>query len=160
MADRKQGMDILLSEREYVPTIIQTQLLNDIAGILYEQLAVMKDSIPDLVKKYEFDVTDSLLELNPDVMPSLPWIAMTLFNDGADPIHLYVNEYGENDGLYYLTQIPRDPTLDSGDSIQIDMRAPKIKKVFIKCDTGNTATVRIISTMKEYGTKQREDVKL
>ena len=52
MVTKEDKVDILLQERPYVAQIIQTQLLNDIAGILYEQLATMKDAVPDLMKKY------------------------------------------------------------------------------------------------------------
>lgn len=156
MATKQQGIDILLSEREYVPQVVQIQLLNDIAGILYEQLAVMKDSIPDLVKKYKFNITDSLTEIDEDIIPTLPWIAVTIFNDGADPVHIDINEYsGERDPL---TGLLTDPSLASGDSLVIDMRASKIKKIYFVCDTGETATVRVYAACKSYRLKQREEV--
>ena len=161
MADKKTNVDIILKERPYVAQVIQTQLLNDIAGILYEQLAVEKDAIPDLVRKYQFDVNSTILELNSDKLPSLPWISMTLFNDGADPVHVYVNDYGmESVYELKLNQIPTDPPLGAGDTFQLDMRASKINKVFLVCDQGKTATVRIFATMKEYRLNPREEVKM
>ncbi len=159
MADKQTNVDIILKERPYVAQVIQTQLLNDIAGILYEMLAVEKDAIPDLVRKYEFAVDSSILELNSDKLPSLPWISMTVFNDGADPVHLYVNDYGI-ESTYSLNQTPTDPTLVPGDTFQIDMRSSKINKIFLVCDQGKTASVRIFATMKEYRSVPREEVKI
>ena len=157
MGTKQDNIDLILKERPYVAQVIQTQLLNDIAGILYEQLAVEKDAIPDLMRKYEFNVDDEVVELTEDKLPSLPWISMTVFNDGADPVHIYINEYG-TESLYHMNQVPTDPPLAAGDTLQVEMRAPKIKKVFLVCDQGKTASVRIFATMKEYRSKQRESV--
>jgi hypothetical protein len=159
MGTKQSNIDIIIKERPYVAQVIQTQLLNDIAGILYEQLAVEKDAIPDIVRKYEFDIDDTIIELTEDKLPSLPWISMTIYNDGGDPVHIYVNEYG-TESTYYLNQVPHDPPLGAGDTFQMDMRAPKIKKLFLVCDRGKTATVRIFATMKEYGIQQREAVNM
>lgn len=159
MADKKTNVDIILKERPYVTQVIQTQILNDIAGILYEQLAVEKDAIPDLVRKYRFSIDSTVLELNEDKLPSMPWIGMTVFNDGADSVHIYVNDYGM-ENTYNLNQTPTDPPLGSGDTFHLDMRASKIKKVFLVCDTGESCTVRIYATMKEYRQNQREEVKI
>ena len=159
MGEKQDNIDLILKERPYVAQVIQTQLLNDIAGILYEQLAVEKDAIPDHMRKYEFVVSDSILEISADKLPSLPWISMTIFNDGADPVHIYINDYGM-ESIYYLNQVPTDPPLAAGDTFQIDMRAPKIKKVFLVCNRGNSASVRIFATMKEYRATQREVVNI
>jgi len=159
MGTKQDNIDLILKERPYVAQVIQTQLLNDIAGILYEQLAVTKDAIPDLMRKYEFNVDDEVIELSADKLPSLPWISMTVFNDGGDPVHIYVNDYG-TESLYYMSQAPTDPPLGAGDTLQVEMRASKIKKVFLVCDQGKTASVRIFATMKEYRSQQREDVKI
>jgi len=153
------NLDLIIKERPYVAQVIQTQLLNDIAAILYEQLAIEKDALPDIIRKYEFNIDDTILELTEDKLPSLPWISMTLFNDGVDPVHVYVNDYGA-ESTYTLGQVPRDPPLGAGDTFQLDMRASKIKKVFLSCDQGNTASVRIFATMKEFRAHQREDVRI
>lgn len=157
MVTKDDKIDIIIKERPYVAQIIQTQLLNDIAGILYEQLATMKDALPDLMKKYSFEITDSILEINSDKLPSLPWISFTLFNDGADPVHVYVNEYGKEESQY-ISPEPTDPTIGSGDSMVVDMKASKIRKLILFCDNGKTATVRIFAMMKEYRSTQREEV--
>ena len=157
MVTKEDKVDILLQERPYVAQIIQTQLLNDIAGILYEQLATMKDAVPDLMKKYSFEITDSILEINVDKIPSLPWISFTLYNDGNDPVHVYVNEYGKEESQY-ISPEPGDPTIDSGDTMVVDMKAPKIKKLILFCDNGKTATVRIFAMLKEYRSTQREEI--
>lgn len=159
MATKQENIDLIIKERPYVAQVIQTQILNDIAGILYEQLAVAKDAIPDLMRKYEFFVTDDVIELTEDKLPSLPWMAMTVFNDGGSPVHVYINEYGM-ESVYYLNQNPTDPALGVGDTFQMDLRAPKIKKVFLVCDRGKTTSVRIFATMKEYRFHQREEVKI
>jgi hypothetical protein len=154
---QKQGLDIILTEREYVPTIIQTQLLNDIAGILYEQLAVMKDAIPDMFEKYEYAVTNTITELTSETLSSFPWISVTIYNVGADPVHIFINEFnGEVSGAGAIV----DPALPSGDTFTIDMRSPKIKKVFLVCDVGKTATVRLFVTCKNYREHEREEVVL
>ena len=84
---------------------------------------------------------------------------MTVFNDGDDPVHIYVNDYAM-EATYNLDQTPTDPPLVTGDDFHIDMRASKIKKVRLVCDAGNSASVRIFAAMKEYRAKQREEVKI
>jgi len=159
MATKQDNIDLIIKERPYVAQVIQTQILNDIAGILYEQLAVAKDAIPDLMRKYEFVIDESVMELNEDKLPSLPWISMTVFNDGQSPVHVYMNEYGM-ESVYYLNQTPRDPPVNPGDIFQVDLRSPKIKKLFLVCDHGKSTIVRIFATMKEYRLHQREEVKM
>jgi hypothetical protein len=160
MGTRQDNIDIILKERPYVAQVIQTQLLNDIAGILYEQLAVSKDAIADLLRKYQFNVTDTVLELNGDKLSSFPWISMAIFNDGADPVHIYINEWGMDVVTDLTGSIPSDPPLSAHDTFQIDLRSPRIKKVFLVCDRGKTATVRIFATMKEYTNHPREPLNL
>ena len=152
---QKQGLDIILTEREYVPSVIQIQILNDIAGILYEQLAVMKDATPDTFEKYEYAVTNTITELTSDTIPSFPWISVTVYNVGADPVHIFINEFN---GQMSDSGTMVDPALPSGDTFTIDMRAPKIKKMFLVCDVGKTATVRLFVSCKNYREHEREEV--
>jgi hypothetical protein len=158
MVSKNDKIDIILNDRKYAPEIIQTQLLNDIAGIMYEQLMVSKDAIPEIIKKYQFSVTDVVLELNEDKILTLPWISMTVYNDaGADPVHIFVNEYN-SEFTNYISPTPIDPPLAGGDSFQLDMRASKIKKLYLVCDTGGTATVRIFASAKKYRSQYREEL--
>ena len=149
MADRQDNIDVILQERPYVAQAIQTQILNDIAGILYKQLTLTEDSVADIVRKYTFNITNSILELNSDKLPSLPWISMTVYNDGISPVHVYINEFGVESVVSDIPN-PTDPPMNPGESFQIDFRGSNINKVFFQCDPGNTATIRIVASMKKY----------
>ena len=158
MPDKQNKVDIMINERPYVAQIIQTQLLNDIAGILYEQLATMKDSIPDLVRKYTFSVTDQVLELNEDNVPTLPWISMVLYNDGGSPVFIYVNEM---DSQYTkLPGVVSETPLAVNDSFAIDFRSSKIKKLYLVCDNGGTSSIRIFASCKYYRAEKRVAIDL
>lgn len=158
MADKltqEKGVDILLTERPYVAQIIQTQLLTDIAGILYEHLAVTTDAIPDFVKKYRFEVTDSIIELNADKVPTMPWNSISIYNDGANPVHVYINEMA-GELVSDLTLVVDDPPLKVGESYTFDMRSPRIDKLYLVCDHGQAASVRIFAGCRNYRATPRE----
>ena len=158
---KEQGVDILLQERPYASAIIQTQLLMDIAGILYEQLAVTKDAIVDYMKKYRLEVTDQVMEINADKIPTMPWNSVSIYNDGANPIHIYINEVaGELVTNNLLQLVVDDPPIKVGETYTFDMRAPKIQKVYLICDPGNSATVRIYAGCKNYRPFPRDEANI
>ena len=163
MTTDQERIDVMMKERPYLAQLTQTQLINtqtqlmvEMVDIMYEQLATMKDAVPTLLKKYSFNITDNILEINEDKLPSLPWISFTLYNEGGDPVHVYVNEYGKEESQY-INPEPTDPTIGKGDSIVVDMKAPKIKKIILFCENGKTATVRIFAMLKDYRSTEREE---
>jgi hypothetical protein len=69
-----------------------------------------------------------------------PWISFSMINDGPDSISVEVNELDNNE-----TEIKINETFN------LDMKAPKIKKLYLKSISG-TAAVRI------YGKEGKNNV--
>ena len=83
------------------------------------------------VEPIELSITDEMTWVNRKMYPTMPWISFNLFNDGPDSVYVIVGP-----------RVKKAP-LASGESLTVDMKAPKIKEVFLLCDPGNTASIRI-----------------
>ena len=89
-----------------------------------------ESKIPTGVKPLKKTVTDSIMKLV--LYP--PWISFSLINDGAGAITVWIND--EVDPLV-------DSMIASGKTYNCDARYPVIKAVYLKAESGTTATVRI-----------------
>jgi len=142
----RDRLEQIIRERPYVAQLIQTQILYDMAGILEnmsEDMAQLrsefKDSRPQgLVGYVPVNVTEQETTLLPQNQPTMPWRKMTIINDGADPVWVYTSP--RRAGLFQLEKTPIPP----GQDYEVDMRFPLIDQVVLKCDEGDSATVRII----------------
>jgi hypothetical protein len=123
---------------------IQTQILYDIASMLEDQ----GKTINDLYKTYQLTipegkfgpitvpVTDRPTVLSPQNTPTMPWILITIFNDGPlNGVYIRVNED------LVQTHTPLNP----GENITIGFGQPKINKVTLICLPTLTCSVRIFA---------------
>ena len=109
--------------------------------------------MPELVKKYQFTITDVITEINESNMPTMPWISVGMDNVGAADVHMYINEYGV--ALCDVAgAIEEDIIITAGGGLGADFLDSRIKKVFLVCDPGDTTTVEIYATCKYYKPKE------
>jgi len=129
-------------ERPYVQHALQTQILYDIASILEDMAFELtsfyqewKMTIPEgRLIQLTVNVTDEPKELSPEEGVSyMPWISFDLYNDGPDPVYVMVNE----EYLRYRAPIA------SGENLKVDMKKPLIRKIWLYCASGQTASVRM-----------------
>uniref|UniRef100_A0A6M3LSR7 Uncharacterized protein n=1 Tax=viral metagenome TaxID=1070528 RepID=A0A6M3LSR7_9ZZZZ len=152
--DRKKLSDPeveeMAKERPYVLQQIQMQILYDIAGLqesthdLIEELVERttrfhgswEETIPvGKFKPLTIPVTDSITELSPLNVSTMPWMAFTIYNDGPDPVFMMVNE-----------EFIQDVTpLNVGENVTVDMKKRQIVKIFLHCALGLTTSVRIFA---------------
>jgi len=142
----RESLERIIRERPYVAQLIQTQILYDMADFLetmtedMSQLrAEFKDSRPQGHVGYvPVEVTEQETILRPQNQPTMPWRRMTIINDGEDLVWIYTTP--RRVGEFQLEKTPIPP----GQDYEVDLRFPLIDEVILKCDSGETATVRII----------------
>lgn len=114
-----------------MPEVLMLIYLDEIAGRLTEIYASMQKSAVGVVEPLSVSVADKSYM----VKPSNPWISFTAFNDGPDPVYINVNE---KSGVL-------DTPLNSGDDLTVNMETAKIHRLYLQCDKGKTASVRIFA---------------
>ena len=138
---KEQKVEVATRQRPYVQEAIQTQILYDIAGMLEDQGKTLidffndwKETIPrGRIRPLDLTVTATITELNPTNAPDMPWMTIDLFNDGPNPVYVTINEE--------FTR--RKAPLTIGETLTVDMKKRNINKIFLFCDAGNTANIRI-----------------
>jgi len=92
------------------------------------------DGVPlGKVTPLTLDVTESLITLTSENTPNMPWMTMSAFNDGPNPVWITINED---------TVIKQAP-LRAGEPLSVDMERRNINKVLMQCDVGKEASIRI-----------------
>ena len=77
------------------------------------------------------NVSGTITELYNHETQHLPWTSFDMDNNGPDPVYFCVNQW-------YSPQAPIQP----GGTIHVDLkRRGSIKKVFLKCDSGQSSNV-------------------
>ena len=117
-----------LKHMKVTPEVVQTIYLDEIAGRLadlMEELRLQRGE--GIVEPYEIVVGPQgyLLDTN------LPWISVSIFNDGPDEVRVGVNKDWA------------DGTLKKGDKLDVNMGARVIDKIYLESE--GTATVRIFA---------------
>lgn len=139
----KPEVEVMAKERPYVLQQIQMQILYDMAGLLEELVerntrfqSSWEETIPvGKFKPLTIPVTDSITELSPLNISTMPWMAFTLYNDGPSPVFMMVNE-----------EFIQDVTpLNSGENLTVDMKKRQIEKIFLHCASGLTTSVRVFA---------------
>jgi len=116
------------------PRVLQAALLDEIAEKLLKILELLKMQVPEgKTLPTTISVTDEIKKVDfVKEYPYTPLYSFTLYNDGDGAVYIGVNEMpSENFKLY------------KGDKIQLDMNSPKIRFITLKCDSGQTARVRL-----------------
>ena len=137
-----------LAERPYAVQMIQTQILYDMAAMLEDLTETLanfyseyKSTIPQgYLKEIRLTIIHEITSLTPILTPEykLPWISFDLFNDGPNPVFIFVNEK-------ILSVTTEVPSLGAGESLQVNMKKPLIKRIYLLCASGHQANVRIFA---------------
>jgi len=108
-----------------ITAIEQTELLEEI-------LETLRYTIPEgVIVPSTVSVTD---EWTP-VVPAKPLFSFYMINDGPNSVYFSINR-----------KVPLETVkvpLKSGEDIAVDMDAPKIRKMYLTCEKGKSATVRL-----------------
>ena len=121
------------------PDVVSALLLYKIYRQLRQLSGDYSKTMPEgKLIKLKITVTDKIKRLTSKDKYGLPWISMILKNTGPDPVHVYINET-------ILTPKPNvnDAPIEKDETLEIDMKKPLIKKIYLFCDKGKTATVKI-----------------
>jgi len=109
---------------------IERRKLSPLELILLEEK--LKKEIPEgIVDSIKVEVRDVWI----DVRGIRPWISGFIFNDGPDPVYISINR-----------KIPKEKIeapLYAGESFDFDMKVPKVNVIYLVCDKGERATVRM-----------------
>lgn len=134
------------------PDILQTILLDEVAGRL-EELSELTQQFRDIAAKmekqmqkipegitYPIELTVTGLTTTRYDMTEEPaagertWYSCTIYNDGESDVYFRAN-----------SPIGNFQRLESGESADIDFRAPLLKKLFFKCGSATaSAALRIL----------------
>ena len=126
-----------LTERPYVQQAIQTQILYDLASMMEELLRLTKLQIPiGEVLSFKLEVGDKDVILENVAHYSFPWMGFTLINDGPSPVYFVINQRG-------VPSTSLRCPIEAGDQIDVDLGARVINILSLRCNPGQSTTVRI-----------------
>jgi len=110
-----------------IPKVLEVLLLDDI-------LVTLKRKVPEgIVDPIKVEVTDKLVP----VKEAKPWIYADIRNDGPDPVYVMINKI--------ISPGVRMPVLEPAGMLSVDMKESLIKVIYLICEKGKKATVRIFA---------------
>ncbi len=116
------------------PSLINFDGLSEVLLEITEVLANGLTFEPEgVVKMYTLEVTDVETVLTSATYPTMPWIDVTFFNDGPDPVFPTLN----HDTAQMTTPLKK------GDQLSEDFTRPLLEKLILVCDAGKTASIRL-----------------
>lgn len=135
--------EAISKERPYALGAIQTQILYDIAAMMNQLAKKMEELHKNLEKvipegfssSIHIDCDENLLILNKNVEPSMPWVSVSIVNDGPDPVYYSISPE--------KWALRADSPIDVKEIIKVDMRGRLIDRIGFWCDKGKTAKVRL-----------------
>ena len=112
---------------------MQVALLNEIAERLYVLQCIAEEAKPEgVVEPIEpISVSSDVRRVIP---PVKPWFSVEVANDGSDVVYVLVNPEKSFDWHQVL----------NGETYKVDMKRPIITEVELKCESGKTASVRLV----------------
>jgi hypothetical protein len=129
-------IETVVKDRPYALSVLQTQILYDMAGMI-ENLLEKISKIESLITKPEGKiytvnvVVDKLTVINfVEDSPRAMLYSITLFNDGPDDVSVSVNSY-ENRLL-----------LKAGESVDLNFSSPVIRTLLLDVELGKKSSVR------------------
>ena len=123
-------------ERKKVkPDVLQTALLDEIAERLLHVERMLAEEKPEgVVEPIEpVSVTETLRRVK---APFKPWFSVSIVNDGPNDVYVIVN----SEKSFEWHRVP------VGETYKVDMKRPAIKDVLLKCEPGETASVRVVGS--------------
>lgn len=119
MADPEKALD---------PEVMQVVLLQEIQKYMKEARA---EGIVEPLKSVS--VTDAPKQIR---APYKPWFTVELLNDGPNTVHAIFNTEKSFD----------EHEIRKGESCKVEMGRGIIKDVYVKCDKGERAKIRLVGT--------------
>jgi hypothetical protein len=112
---------------------MQVALLNEIAERLYILQSIAEEAKPEgVVEPIEpISVSSDVRRVIP---PVEPWFCVEVANDGPNDVYVLVNPEKSSDWHQVL----------NGETYKVDMKRPVITEVELKCESGKTASVRLV----------------
>jgi hypothetical protein len=119
-----------LKEQAIKPEIVITTLLDEIAYRLSKIENILKAEHPEgYLGHYEDTITDKIKEWEP---PDI-WFSGSLYNYGPNTVYVQTNDIA-------LDFVP----VELNENLEFDFKTAKIKKIYFKCNKGETAKIKII----------------
>lgn len=122
-----------------VSDFVKELILNEEANIKIEKKATaihetIKSKIPvGIPDTLSIDVTNEITDLRPENTPSMPWMSFSLMNDGPNGVNVVINE-----------RATKKAPVGKSEELEADFIAKdKIQRVWLYCERGETASVRI-----------------
>ena len=108
------------SQRAGTAALIQLPLLEEMTEALYRLVQLQELNLPHgLHETMNLTVTPAIIELNPGTTVTMPWKAMTVYNDGPGVCFFTVNKD------YFENYTPIRPT----EKLEINLNRDQIKKI-------------------------------
>lgn len=116
------------------PEVIQTVLLDEMCGRLADlQETVLKTIPKGIHQSLTLTIGDNIQRIK----PISPWFSFSLYNKvDSDTVHGWINDKGD-----------RSHPIEADDTWNVNMGAAKIESIYLKCDSGESATV-VISAVR------------
>lgn len=123
-----------LEEKAVRPEVMQLALLDEIAGrLLTLEKHFASTEAEGVVEPIEpITVTSTAKQIR----PTKPWFSVEIVNDGPDSVLAIINTLKSFDAH----DVKKDETY------KVEMGKPIIKDVYMKCNPGETAIVRLVGT--------------
>jgi hypothetical protein len=123
----------IVEERPYALLVIQTQILYDVAGMIEEVAEKLERALAKPKGlTYPINILVDKLTVIDFVKgaPYTPLFSITIYNDGPDEVYPSVNEH------------QRIAPLKPGESLNIELGAQGIERLYLDVDEGKKASVR------------------
>lgn len=133
------------SSSDAMQQAIYTQLValnkrsEDIKSLLNNVVELEVARMPEIFRNYAVAVTGALTQIRDISVYNLPWISFIIVNDGPNSVYVDINERRKNQSPIKINESMRYSTGSSN-----------IYTVYLQCNTGNTANVRIYVEAKRY----------
>ena len=157
-SNKKAVQDIATNTRPYALSAIDIVVLQDISESLESLLAVTVAGIPEIFRHYEFTITSHTGRgriIDKTVIPTMPWIAFTIVNDGAQPIYIDINEKRNMQEQVVSDGSKPDwyGSIQPNESRRFDIKFSGIHKVYLTTEPNKSTTIRLYSESKRHNKK-------
>ena len=113
------------------PAIMQFIMLASIAAQQSKVRLLEESKVPTGSKSFTWNVTDTEKE----IVLGTPWISFSLLNDGSNNVYIRINTLDGN--------MTNEAGIKSGERYTFNATYPLITKIYLVCNSGEGATVRV-----------------
>ncbi len=146
-----------LSNGNLIPGELESRKFNldGLIDVLTSILNLRVAQVPEIFRQYQFPAKDKVATLDKTVIPSMPWIEVIVSNDGPGQVYVFINEkkdIREHDCLN--SQRSNSAALLMGESQKFNAGTGTIERMYLQCDPGYTASVRMFSSGKRPSSEE------